>query len=310
MQTTKSSIPESIPFWQAFWFWLKLGCISFGGPAGQIALMHREVVDERRWVSDARFLHALNYCMLLPGPEAHELCVYFGMLSRGRVGGLLAGLGFMLPGFVLMLGLTWLYLRYGLGQPWVGAVFGAVQAAVAALIVRAVARIGQHVLVDRWSWGVAVLAALAQGAGVHFAFSLVASGLVLVLARKGLRLPAVAFAGACAVAVGFFLVLHGFAPMGAGGADVGQGTVQGHASLPQLLWSGLRSGMLTFGGAYTVIPFLQRDAVVTGAWMTNAQFLDGLALSGLIPAPLIIFSTFFSSALLPFLPFSACSMRF
>jgi chromate transporter len=171
-------------------------------------------------------------------------------------------------------------------------VFGAVQAAVAALIVRAVARIGQHALTDRWLWGVAVLAALAQGAGVHFAFSLVAAGLIVMLARRGLRLPALVLAGACGVAVAVFLVLHGFAPMGAGGADVGQGVVRGQPSQLELLWSGLRSGMLTFGGAYTVIPFLQRDAVVAGAWMTNAQFLDGLALSGLIPAPLIIFSTF------------------
>jgi chromate transporter len=120
----------------------------------------------------------------------------------------------------------------------------------------------------------------------------VAAGLIVMLARKGLRLPALALAGVCAVAVGGFLVLHGFAPMGAGGAEVGQGAARGHPSLPGLLWSGLRSGLLTFGGAYTAIPFLQRDAVVTGAWMTNAQFLDGLALSGLIPAPLIIFSTF------------------
>ena len=280
------------PLGRLFLRFLHFGLLAWGGPVAQIAMIHHDLVEKEKWVTREHFNRALAVYQVLPGPEAHELCVYFGMLSRGRIGGVLAGLGFMLPGFVLMLGLTWLYLRYGLGQPWVGAVFGAVQAAVAALIVRAVARIGQHVLVDRWSWGVAVLAALAQGAGVHFAFSLVASGLVLVLARKGLRLPAVAFAGACAVAVGIFLVLHGFAPMGAGGADVGQGAVQGHASLPQLLWSGLRSGMLTFGGAYTVIPFLQRDAVVSGAWMTNAQFLDGLALSGLIPAPLIIFSTF------------------
>jgi chromate transporter len=280
------------PLGRLFLRFLHFGLLAWGGPVAQIAMIRQDLVEKEKWVTREHFNRALAVYQVLPGPEAHELCVYFGMLSRGRLGGLLAGLGFMLPGFVLMLGLTWLYLRYGLGQPWVGAVFGAVQAAVAALIVRAVARIGQHVLVDRWSWGVAVLAALAQGAGVHFAVSLVASGLVLVLARKGPRLPALALAGACAVAVGVLLVLHGFAPMGAGGAQVGQGTVQDHASLPQLLWSGLRSGMLTFGGAYTVIPFLQRDAVVTGAWMTNTQFLDGLALSGLIPAPLIIFSTF------------------
>ncbi len=271
---------------------LHFGLLAWGGPVAQIAMIRHDLVEKEKWVSREHFNRVLAVYQVLPGPEAHELCVYFGMLARGRVGGLLAGLGFMLPGFLLMLGLTWLYLHYGLESPRVVAVFGAVQAVVTALIVRAVARIGQHVLVDRWLWAVAVLAALAQGAGVHFAFTLVASGLLIVLARREQRLPALVFAGACAVTVGVLLVLHGFAPMGAGGAEVGQGTAGGRPSLLALLWSGFRGGMLTFGGAYTVIPFLQRDAVVTGAWMTNAQFLDGLALGGLLPAPLIIFSTF------------------
>ncbi|WNG33820.1 chromate efflux transporter [Archangium violaceum] len=285
------TIPRE-PLGRLFLRFLHFGLLAWGGPVAQIAMIRHDLVEKEKWVTREHFNRVLAVYQVLPGPEAHELCVYFGMRSRGRVGGLLAGLGFMLPGFVLMLGLTWLYLRYGLGSPWVGTVFGAVQAAVAALIVRAVARIGQHALVDRWLWGVAVLAALAQGAGIHFAFSLVAAGLIITLARKGLRLPALALAVGCGAAVAVFLVLHGFAPMGAGGADVGQGVVRGQPSQLELLWSGLRSGVLTFGGAYTVIPFLQRDAVVTGAWMTNAQFLDGLALSGLIPAPLIIFSTF------------------
>lgn len=280
------------PLGRLFLRFLHFGLLAWGGPVAQIAMIRHDLVEKEKWVTREHFNRVLAVYQVLPGPEAHELCVYFGMRSRGRLGGLLAGLGFMLPGFVLMLGLTWLYLRYGLESPWVGTVFGAVQAAVAALIVRAVARIGQHALVDRWLWSVAVLAALAQGAGIHFAFSLVAAGLIVTLAGKGLRLPALALAVACGVAVVVFLVLHGFAPMGAGGANVGQGVVRGHPSQWALLWSGLRSGALTFGGAYTVIPFLQRDAVVTGAWMTNAQFLDGLALSGLIPAPLIIFSTF------------------
>jgi chromate transporter len=280
------------PLGRLFLRFLHFGLLAWGGPVAQIAMIRHDLVEKEKWVTREHFNRVLAVYQVLPGPEAHELCVYFGMLARGRVGGLLAGLGFMLPGFVLMLGLTWLYLRYGLESPRVVAVFGAVQAAVTALIARAVARIGQHVLLDRWLWGVAVLAALAQGAGVHFAFTLVASGLIIVLARKEQPLPALVLAGACAVVVGVLLVRQGFAPMGAGGAEVGQGVARGQPSLLELLWSGLRSGMLTFGGAYTVIPFLQRDAVVTGAWMTNAQFLDGLALSGLLPAPLIIFSTF------------------
>jgi chromate transporter len=266
--------------------------LAWGGPVAQIAMIRHDLVEKEKWVTREHFNRVLAVYQVLPGPEAHELCVYFGMLARGRVGGLLAGLGFMLPGLLLMLGLTWLYLRYGLESPRVVAVFGAVQAAVTALIARAVVRIGQHVLLDRWLWIVAGLAAIAQGAGVHFGFTLVASGLLIVLARREPRLPALVFTGVCAVLVGLFLVRHGFAPMGAGGAEVGQGVARGQPSLLELLVSGLRGGMLTFGGAYTAIPFLQRDAVVTGAWMTNAQFLDGLALSGLLPAPLIIFSTF------------------
>ena len=271
---------------------LHFGLLAWGGPVAQIAMIRHDLVEKEKWVTREHFNRVLAVYQVLPGPEAHELCVYFGMLSRGRIGGLLAGLGFMLPGLLLMLGLTWLYLRYGLDSPRVVAVFGAVQAAVTALIARAVVRIGQHVLLDRWLWVVAGLAAIAQGAGVHFGFTLVASGLLIVLARREQRLPAWVFTGVCAVLVGVFLVRQGFAPMGAGGAEVGQGVARGQPSLLELLVSGLRGGMLTFGGAYTAIPFLQRDAVVTGAWMTNAQFLDGLALSGLLPAPLIIFSTF------------------
>jgi chromate transporter len=271
---------------------LHFGLLAWGGPVAQIAMIRHDLVEKEKWVTREHFNRVLAVYQVLPGPEAHELCVYFGMLARGRVGGLLAGLGFMLPGLLLMLGLTWLYLRYGLESPRVVAVFGAVQAAVTALIARAVVRIGQHVLLDRWLWVVAGLAAIAQGAGVHFGFTLVASGLLIVLARREQRLPALVFTGICTVLVGLFLVRHGFAPMGAGGAEVGQGVARGQPSLLELLVSGLRGGLLTFGGAYTAIPFLQRDAVVTGAWMTNAQFLDGLALSGLLPAPLIIFSTF------------------
>ncbi|QRN94716.1 chromate efflux transporter [Archangium violaceum] len=290
-QTEATRVPHE-SYGKLFLRFLHFGLLAWGGPVAQIAMIRHDLVEKEKWVTREHFNRALAVYQVLPGPEAHELCVYFGMLARGRLGGVLAGLGFMLPGLVLMLGLSWLYLRYGLGSPRLLAVFGAVQAAVTALIVRAVVRIAQHTLADRWSWSVAGLAALAQGAGVHFAFTLVAAGLILLLARKGLRLPALGLAGACAVAVALFLALHGFAPMGAGGAEIGQGVAGERPSLLALLVSGLRGGLLTFGGAYTAIPFIQRDAVVTGAWMTNAQFLDGLALSGLIPAPLIIFSTF------------------
>jgi chromate transporter len=256
-------------------------------------MIRQELVDEEKWVSREHFNHVLAVYQVLPGPEAHELCVYFGMRSRGRVGGFLAGLGFMLPGFLLMFALTWAYLRFGLGSPKVGAIFVAVQAAVGALIVRAVARIGGHVLHGRWLWAVAVLAGLAQLAGVHFAVSLIGGGLIYVLARRGQALLAGALAAVALVAVALLLVRNGLGTLGAPAlAAAQQGASREAPSQLALLWSGLKAGLLTFGGAYTVIPFLQQDAVVRGAWMSNAQFLDGLALSGLLPAPLIIFSTF------------------
>jgi chromate transporter len=173
-------------------------------------------------------------------------------------------------------------------------VFAAVQVAVAALIVRAVFRIGGHVVTDRWLWAIAILAACAQLAGVHFALILSIAGMVYLLARRGLGAAAVMLATLGLIATIAYVVVHGFSGFAAltGGMAAGQGMHVASMSLTALFWSGLKAGLLTFGGAYTVIPFLQRDAVTHGAWMSNAQFLDGLALSGLLPAPLIIFSTF------------------
>jgi len=231
---------------------------------------------------------------VLPGPEAHELCVYFGMLSRGRIGGILAGLGFMLPGFVLMFLLSWLYVRHGLQASGpVAPIFAAVQAAVAALIVRAVHRIGSHALTDRWLWVIALLATGAQLLSVHFAISLFVGGALYLAVRSTRPAIALAFVGLCGSVLLGWILLQG--SEGAGSevilTDSGQ-LASAEPSLLQLWLSGLKAGALTFGGAYTVIPFLQHDAVSVGAWMTNEQFLDGLALSGLLPAPLIIVATF------------------
>lgn len=273
---------------------LKFGSLAWGGPVAQIAMIREELVTEEKWVSPAHFNRVLAMYQVLPGPEAHELCVYFGMLSRGRVGGILAGLGFMLPGFFLMFLLSWLYVRYGLKTTGAFALaFATVQAAVAALIVRAVHRIGGHVLADRWLWVIALVATAAQLAGVHFAVPLVAGGVAYVLAKQGWRVVAGMLIAVCAALVVGWLAYHGWqlSLMGTGAA-VQEGAGQAQRSLWELFISGLKAGMLTFGGAYTVIPFLQEDAVVDGAWMTNTQFLDGLALSSLLPAPLIIFSTF------------------
>jgi chromate transporter len=281
------------PLGQLFFRFLRFGALAWGGPVAQIAMIRQELVEQDHWVTPDRFNRALAVYQVLPGPEAHELCVYFGTLSRGRLGGVLAGLGFMLPGFLLMLALSWAYVRFGLAASSVMALFATMQAAVAALIVRAVHRIGSHVVTDRWLWGIAIAATAAQLAGVHFAISLAMSGLLYVAVKQAG--PALALSATVVVAgIVTFLVIAGIelgALVGSRGAAVTESVGQA-ASLPGLFWSGLRAGLLTFGGAYTVIPFLQEDAVSDGAWMTNAQFLDGLALSGLLPAPLIIFSTF------------------
>ncbi|MBA3478031.1 MAG: chromate efflux transporter [Lautropia sp.] len=280
------------PLDRLFLRFLKFGSLAWGGPVAQIAMIRQELVAEEKWVSPQHFNRVLAMYQVLPGPEAHELCVYFGMLSRGRIGGILAGLGFMLPGFVLMFLLSWLYVRYDLKTTGTFVVvFAAVQAAVAALIVRAVHRIGGHVLADRWLWIIAIVATVAQLSGVHFAITLVAGGLAYVLAKQGWPTVAGVLIAACAAGVIALLAYNNFelAPMAGRIAQEGAG--QAERSLWDLFISGLKAGMLTFGGAYTVIPFLQEDAVADGAWMTNTQFLDGLALSSLLPAPLIIFAT-------------------
>ncbi|MFC3715560.1 chromate efflux transporter [Luteimonas soli] len=283
------------PWLRLFLRFLRFGALAWGGPVAQIAMIRQELVDEQRWVSSAHFNRVLAVYQVLPGPEAHELCVYFGMRSRGRWGGVLAGLGFMLPGFVLMFALSWAYVRYGLQTQGVAAVFAAVQVAVAALIVRAVVRIGEHVVTDRWLWGIAVGATAAKLADIHFGIILTVAGGVYLLAQRQFQLLAWALvAVAVAGVIGYTVVmdgLTGFAVLSGSVADAEPVRRDGMPLLA-LFWSGLKAGLLTFGGAYTVIPFLQRDAVTQGAWMNNTQFLDGLALSGLLPAPLIIFSTF------------------
>jgi chromate transporter len=267
---------------------LRFGALAWGGPVAQIAMIRRELVDEERWISTERFHRALAVYQALPGPEAHELCVYFGMLARGRMGGLLAGLGFMLPGFVLMFGLSWLYVssQGAIAAEW-RPVFLALQAAVLALIVRAIHRIGSHALHDRWLAGLAIASFAASLAGVNFAINLALSGAVYFVCKKRS-----ARAGIVVACLGWGLAILASQLLSADAPNASRQGALAEPSAPLLFWSGLKAGSLTFGGAYTAIPFLQRDAVVTGGWMTNDQFLDGLALSGTLPAPLIIFSTF------------------
>ncbi len=268
-----ASAPPREPLGSLFLRFLKFGLLAWGGPVAQIAMIREELVERGRWITAERFNRVLAIYQALPGPEAHELCVYFGTLARGRLGGVLAGLGFMLPGFLLMFGLSAIYASHGMDSPLIVAAFHGLQAAVVALVVRALIRIGGHALTDRWLWLIAGLAGAAHLLGVNFLLSLALAGTAYaVLKRSG---------SLASSSLGSFLPLL-LLPAAA-------------LALPpiaDLFLCGLRSGLLTFGGAYTVIPFLQHDAVVRGAWMTNDQFLDGLALSSMLPAPLVIFATF------------------
>ena len=281
----REAVPPPLTYLQLFLRFLKFGFLAWGGPVAQIAMLRRELVNEERWISSERFNRLLAVMQVLPGPEAHELCVHLGMRARGRLGGVLAGLAFMLPGFLLMLALSWLYFRMDIAGTALGAAFLGVQAAVIALIVRAVHRIGEHILVDRWLWAVAIVAALASAAGVPFWITLPAAGVVyalLMLKRGGLALLVAASALAVAAAMALWVPRA---------QPVVETIAQGQASLLLIFIAGLKGGLLTFGGAYTAIPFIRNDAVGRG-WITDGQFLDGLALSGVLPAPLIIFATF------------------
>src|SRR5215210_172419 len=193
--TTTAEIATTPPresYGKLFLRFLRFGFLAWGGPVAQIAMIRRELVDEEHWISNERFNRTLAVYQILPGPEAHELCVYFGMLSQGRVGGLLAGLGFMLPGFVLMFGLSWFYFAVGIANPALQAIFAGFQAAVVALIVRAVHRLGSHALHGRWLLALGIGAFIGSLVGVHFAVVLVVSGIAYALVARGMTVPAVA----------------------------------------------------------------------------------------------------------------------
>jgi len=255
---------------------LKFGCLAWGGPAAQIAMIKHECVDEEKWVDEKGFQRTLAVYQVLPGPEAHELCVYFGRLRGGKLGGFAAGLGFMLPGFLLMLGISALYVEAGIADD-LDALFYGLSAAVGALVARALVRLGTSFILD------VPLALIAVGgfvltlfAGVSFILVLLAGGL-LYEAWRNIRdwiggtpslsfgLPAALWVAAGAVTIGL---------------------------TAEIFLEGLKAGLLTFGGAYTVVPFLHDSALADHHWLTESQFIDGLAIGGILPAPLIIFATF------------------
>ena len=176
--TDSLSAPSDVSFWEAFLFWLKLGFISFGGPAGQIAIMHQELVERRRWISEKRFLHALNYCMLLPGPEAQQLATYIGWLMHRTWGGIVAGVLFVLPSLFILIALSWIYIAYG-DVSWVAGLFYGIKPAVTAIVVQAAHRIGARALKNNILWAIAAAAFVAIFAlNIPFPYIVVAAALI------------------------------------------------------------------------------------------------------------------------------------
>lgn len=277
--------PPELSYPALFVRFLRFGVMAFGGPVAQIAMIRRELVDEERWIPSDRFNKLLAVMQVLPGPEAHELCVHLGIRAKGRLGGVLAGLGFMLPGLVLMLALAWAYTRLPIQGTVFGAIFLGVQAAVIAVIVRAIHRIGEHILLGPWLWATAIAAAVASLAGVSFWIVLLAAGAVYALGSTG-RYALAAVVVALAIGAATLTWTGGTALAG-----TTTGVRESAPTMAALFWAGLKGGLLTFGGAYTAIPFIRHDTVGQG-WMTDGQFLDGLGLSGILPAPLVIFATF------------------
>lgn len=304
-------------FGEAFKTWFKIGCINFGGPAGQIALMHRIVVDEKKWVDEARFLHALNFCMLLPGPEAQKLATYIGWLLHGVRGGLAAGILFVLPGALVMLGLSLLY-ALGRGVPLIeGALFG-IKAAVLVIVVEALIRIGKRALKTN------VLLALAGAAfvGIFFLqipFPIIVIGAALVgwlvarssPAQLGLKDDAVALiapapdrwkqAGIASV-IG---LVAWWAPVALALLVFGPNHV--------LVSIGLffsKLAVVSFGGAYALLAYMAQQAVETHHWMTAAEMVDGLGLAETTPGPLILVTQFvgFLAGFRDAAPFSPVTM--
>ena len=254
---------------------LKFGLLAWGGPAAQIAMIKRECVDEEGWVSEETFKKTLAVFQVLPGPEAHELCVYFGRFRGGKLGAFLAGLGFMLPGFFLMLGLSIAYAEADLAGH-LDELFYGLTAAVGAIVARALVRLSRTFISDVPLAVIAIVGfALTLFVDLTFVLVLLGAGLAYELWTNAERWTR----RANSIAIGPPLVA----------ILIGAVTLSLTATI---FWEGLKAGLLTFGGAFTVIPFLQESSVDVHHWLSDSQFVDGLAISGILPAPLIIFSTF------------------
>jgi chromate transporter len=306
--------PTSVSFAEALRFWLKLGFISFGGPAGQIAIMHTELVERRRWISEKRFLHALNYCMVLPGPEAQQLATYLGWLMHRSWGGIVAGALFVLPSLFILIALTWIYLRFG-DLPLVAGIFFGLKPAVTALVLHAAHRIGSRALKNGWMWAIAAAAFVAI-----FAFDVPFPAIVIAAALVG-HFGARAAPQVFALGGGHGSAKQGYGPalidddtptpahalfarrrlvlvLGAGLALWAAGMVAlvfaygWSSALTQMGWFFTKAALVTFGGAYAVLPYVYQGAVEQHQWLSAAQMIDGLALGETTPGPLIMVVAF------------------
>jgi chromate transporter len=315
VMTQATDSPPAITLAQAFWYWLKLGFISFGGPAGQIAIMHHDLVERRRWISEKRFLHALNYCMLLPGPEAQQLAIYIGWLMHRTWGGLVAGCLFVLPSLFILVGLSWVYLAFG-DLPAVAGLLYGIKPAVTAIVLSAAHRIGSRVLKNNWLWGIAIAAFVGIYAlNLPFPLIVLSAGVVGYLGgRFAPEQFAVGGAGHGALAKNFGPALiddatptpaHAVfswaragkvlaACLGLWLAAIGGLTFAygWDAVLTQMAWFFTKAALLTFGGAYAVLPYVYQGAVDQFQWLTAAQMIDGLALGETTPGPLIMVVSF------------------
>ena len=306
--------PEPVSFSEAFIYWLKLGFISFGGPAGQISMMHQELVEKRRWISEHRFLHALNYTMVLPGPEAQQLATYIGWLMHGVWGGIAAGVLFVLPSLFILIGLTWVYLAYG-DVPVVEGILYGIKPAVTAIVVFAAYRIGSRALKNNVLRAMAVLAFIAIFAlKIPFPYIVLMAGIIGYVGSR--------FAPDKFKAGGH----HGDSKDSYGPALIDDDTpVPAHArfkwsrffvfaliglfigsvvmvlltkaygwegTLTQMGWFFTKAALVTFGGAYAVLPYVYQGGVEHYAWLSGAQMIDGLALGETTPGPLIMIVAF------------------
>jgi len=314
VNTAQTEPPASVSFWQAFGFWLKLGFISFGGPAGQIAIMHEELVVRRRWLSEKHFLHALNYCMVLPGPEAQQLATYIGWLMHKTRGGIVAGVLFVLPSLFLLIALSWIYIAYG-QVAWVAGLFYGIKPAVTAIVIQAAHRIGSRALKNNLLLAIAAASFVAIFA-LNVPFPLIVLAAALIGFVGGRMRPEFFSAGgghaASQANFGTALInddtptpshavfsfkrlmqvlLSGFVlwalPMGYLVTQNGW-----DHTFTQMSWFFTKAALLTFGGAYAVLPYVYQGAVEQFGWITATQMIDGLALGETTPGPLIMVVAF------------------